>query len=51
MNKELESIFEICDTIIQNCDIDFVLLQTFQMDSSFFQNYDKTRVVRCSKST
>ncbi len=45
MNEELKSIFNICDTMIKNCDIDYDLLRKTSIDENFFEEYENTRVV------
>jgi len=45
MNEELKSVFNICDTMIKNCDIDYNLLRKMSIDENFFKEYDNTRIV------
>ena len=45
MSIKLRETISICDKIFQNCDMDFYLLKSQKIDSSFFDDYDNTRVV------
>lgn len=45
MNEELKSIFNLCDIMINNCDIDYNLLRNKHIDKNFFKEYDNTRIV------
>jgi len=45
MSIKLRETISICDKIFQNCDMDFDLLISQKIDSSFFDDYNNTRVV------
>ena len=45
MNEELEEIFNLCDTMFANADIDFNELMNSEIDETFFSDYANTRIV------
>jgi hypothetical protein len=45
MNEELKEIFNLCDTMFANADIDFNELMNAKIDETFFSDYANTRIV------
>jgi len=45
MSKELEAIFDICDSMFQNAQIDFECLIKSEMNEKFFEDYNNVRIV------
>jgi len=45
MSEELEEIFNLCDTMFANADIDFNELMNSEIDETFFADYANTRIV------
>jgi len=45
MSEELEEIFNLCDTMFANADIDFNELMNSEIDETFFSDYTNTRIV------
>ena len=45
MSEELGEIFNLCDTMFDNADIDFEALMKFEIDEKFFMDYNNTRIV------
>ena len=45
MQNGLKQNLSICKQIISNCDIDYAELKKQQIDKSFFDNYENTRIV------
>ena len=45
MSDELKNIFETIDLMFQNADIDFNELQNKNIDKTFFDDYNNTRIV------
>jgi len=45
MSEELKEIFNLCDTMFANADIDFNELMNSEIDETFFSDYSNTRIV------
>jgi len=45
MSEELEEIFNLCDTMFANADIDSNELMNSEIDETFFSDYSNTRIV------
>lgn len=45
MNEEIKDTFKLCDNMIKNCDIDYNILLSSNLDKDFFADYNNTRVV------
>ena len=45
MQNSLKQNLSICKQIISNCDIDYNELKNQQIDKSFFDKYENTRIV------